>query len=93
MSNWLTARVVVVGVDEVAQSANSIVTIQVSQAELPVTGKVVDIPIPGPPGIPGIVRVHHGSSPDALRPNAPVVFWIGSVLPSNAAPWDWLKEV
>jgi hypothetical protein len=45
---------------------------------------------PGPTGPAGLVKVTHGSNPDVLRPDAPLVYWVGSVQPVNADPDDLL---
>lgn len=42
----------------------------------------------GPQGVSGIVTVTHGAFATLARPNAPVVYWIGSVLPNNAIATD-----
>lgn len=46
-------------------------------------------PIPGPEGQPGIVRVHHGTNANVARPDAAVVYWIGTAAPINAESWDF----
>ena len=40
----------------------------------------------------GVVKVFHGTDPNVARPNAPVVYWIGSADPVNALDEDWYKS-
>lgn len=50
---------------------------------------VVEAPGPqGPAGIPGITVVSHGTDTAVARPNAPLVYWIGTARPANALPYD-----
>jgi len=44
----------------------------------------------GPPGPAGLIKVTHGDDPDVLRPNVPLVYWVGTVYPANADPDDLL---
>lgn len=44
----------------------------------------------GPPGPPGVVKVVHGDDPDVPRPDAPLVYWVGTVLPNHGDPDDLL---
>ena len=44
----------------------------------------------GPPGPPGIVPVEHGADPNFPRPDAAIVYWIGSVQPANGYDYDLL---
>jgi hypothetical protein len=39
---------------------------------------------PGPVGPTGIVVVKHDDDPSMARPDAPMVLWAGSVVPTNA---------
>lgn len=43
-----------------------------------------------PAGAPlvGVEVVHHGTSTSVARPNAKLVYWIGTATPSNALAWD-----
>ena len=45
---------------------------------------------PGPVGPPGLVKVPHGADPNVPRPDAPLVYWVGSVQPVHADPDDLL---
>jgi len=44
----------------------------------------------GPPGPTGLEKVVHGSDPNVPRPDAPLVYWVGSVQPTHADPDDLL---
>jgi hypothetical protein len=44
----------------------------------------------GPAGPPGVVKVNHGSDPNVARPDAPVVYWVGTVTPTYGLPDDML---
>ena len=44
----------------------------------------------GPPGPPGLQKVVHGSDPNVVRPDVPLVYWVGTVQPVNADPDDLL---
>ena len=44
---------------------------------------------PGPAGDPGIVFCPHGTDGTVPRPSAPIVYWVGSAVPLNAAETDW----
>ncbi len=45
----------------------------------------------GETGVSTFVRVHHGSNPNILRPNAYFVEWVGSVAPLNGTVEDtWI---
>ncbi len=45
----------------------------------------------GDTGISTFVRVHHGTNPNAARPSALFVEWVGSVAPNNATVEDtWI---
>lgn len=44
--------------------------------------------IQGVAGPSGIVTVNHGANAATARPSATVVYWIGSVLPTNAIATD-----
>jgi len=44
----------------------------------------------GPAGPPGVVKVNHGSDPNVARPDAPVVYWVGTVRPTYGLPDDLL---
>ena len=46
--------------------------------------------VPGPPGGTGMVKVNHGSNPNLARPDAPIVYWVGTVTPLHADPDDLL---
>lgn len=58
----------------------------------------VELGVPGltgPPGPTGLVKVEHGADPNVARPDAPLVYWVGTVQPLNADPDDllMLKEL
>ena len=56
-------------------------------------GPPMEVQVPGtqgPPGDPGLVKVTHGSNPNVPRPDAPLVYWVGTVQPLYADPDDLL---
>lgn len=44
----------------------------------------------GPPGVTGLVKVTHNADPNLPRPDAPLVYWVGTVQPIHADPDDLL---
>ena len=40
----------------------------------------------------GIVNVEHGNDPSVVRPDYPLVHWIGEATPANAEDWDFLTR-
>ena len=44
----------------------------------------------GAPGATGLVKVVHGSDPDVARPDSPLVYWVGTVIPTNGLSDDLL---
>lgn len=64
-----------------------------TDAEIGVDMPGVEIGIPGPQGPPGptgLIKVNHGADPNVARPDAPLVYWVGSVQPNNGFPDDLL---
>jgi hypothetical protein len=45
---------------------------------------------PGPVGKTGLEVVNHGADSLVARPDAPLVYWVGTVLPANGFPNDLL---
>lgn len=62
--------------------------------------RTIDLAAPGPQGPPGpsgpsgVAIVEHGASSGIARPDATVVFWYGSVEPTNWTATDiWVEVV
>jgi hypothetical protein len=53
--------------------------------------EIVEVVDRGPAGAPGVQIVDNANDPNYPRPNAPVVYWIGTAVPNNAQSWDWWK--
>ena len=56
--------------------------------------QTLDLTIPkGDTGVPGMVRVNHGTDPNAARPVSALVYWVGTARPVNALSSDlWLNS-
>lgn len=76
-------------------------TIDLDTASVSVATEIpgVEFGMPGPQGVPGppgpvgptgLVKVTHGSNPNVFRPDAPLVYWVGTVQPIYADPDDLL---
>jgi hypothetical protein len=71
------------------------VTTYVIEVHEPDTANVVEVfttPIGSGSGIGGLVVVDHGTDGSLPRPDAPLVYWVGSATPANALPYDlWME--
>lgn len=59
-------------------------------AEAPLPPVVVQTSLVALAGAPGIVKVNHGSDAAVARPDATLVYWVGTVEPINGEPDDLL---
>lgn len=51
--------------------------------------RIQNDPSTAPVKVNGIAVVTHGDDPDALRPLATIVMWVGAATPSNAVDYDF----
>lgn len=59
--------------------------------ELATAVPAVEVGVPGLTGPTGLVKVAHGADPNVARPaGVPLVYWVGTVQPTNADPDDLL---